>query len=132
MGQPAGEMAWRISVGATGDPAMNSIHRLGLTIAGVVAALVVAGALVVQGYASAQSAAAQASAAQQAATAASTPMATLAPETIYVNPAPTPGTVTITRTAQPIVQSGSGATTPAIQIVVPGSGRGDDGGGGDD
>jgi hypothetical protein len=45
---------------------MNSIHRIGLTIAGVAGALTMVGALAVQGYAS-DVAAAQAAAAPQAA-----------------------------------------------------------------
>ena len=42
--------------------AMNSIHRLGVTIAGLATVLTVAGAFVAQGYVAAQQASAQATA----------------------------------------------------------------------
>jgi hypothetical protein len=80
---------------------MNMIHRLGLTISGVVALLVVVGVFVVQGYTNAQADAAQADAAQAAAQqtaaqatpspgASADPTGTVEPLTIYVEPMPTP------------------------------------------
>ena len=101
---------------------MNSIHRIGLAIAGVVAALTVASALVVTGYMRARAVADQAPLSQTAttgATGAASPAFTLPPETIYVNPAPTP--VTITQTAPP----GAQATPPVFR---PGGRRGRDSG----
>jgi hypothetical protein len=97
---------------------MRSIHRVGLTIAGIVAALAVAGAFVVDGYLSAQTAAAQATAAQQAATAAATLQPTLDPQTIYIQPAATPPVLT-----QP--------SPPVLQPIPPFRVEGGDDGGGD-
>ena len=91
---------------------MNSIHRMGLTIAGVATALTVAGAFVAQGYSAAQQARAQSDSATTAVTIAATP--TLPPQIFYVNPAPTPA-------APPAAQP-----APVIHVVVPGFG--DDGG----
>jgi hypothetical protein len=113
---------------------MNSIHRIGLTIAGVAGALTMAGALAIQGYASDQ-AAAQATPAQQAA--AETQGATgptadptaLDPETVYVNPAPTPAVITVIQTAPP-TRTRRQANPPVIHIIVPGYGEGDGGDGG--
>ncbi len=101
---------------------MNSIHRVGLAIAGVVAALTVASALAVTGYTRARAVADQAPLSQistTGATGAASPASPLPPETIYVNPAPTP--VTITQTAPPSAQ----ATPPVFRL---GGRRGRDGG----
>ncbi|HEX7591512.1 MAG TPA: hypothetical protein VF375_06125 [Candidatus Limnocylindrales bacterium] len=77
---------------------MNSIHRIGLTVAGIVTASVVAGAFVVDGYTSAIATQNQSQNAADAATqvpATDTPSATsLEPTVIYVRPAPTPTTTT--------------------------------------
>ncbi len=87
---------------------MKSIHRVGVTIAGLATAATVAGAFVLQGYSSAQAAAQQANA--QAAQATSS----LAPEIVYVRPVPTPQTQT-----QPPVEP------PPIIQIVPGTGDDD-------
>ncbi|MFI5259514.1 MAG: hypothetical protein ACHQ01_07905 [Candidatus Limnocylindrales bacterium] len=112
---------------------MNSIHRGGLMVAAIVAVLTVLGAFVVDGYVSAMNAAAQATASEQAVTlssmAAPTASPTLEPETIYVEPVPTPAVIKVTRTAKPIVRTGPAPTAPVIHIVVPGPTGGDDGGG---
>jgi hypothetical protein len=101
---------------------MNSIHRIGLTIAGVATAAVISGAFVIQGYVGAQQAQAQATA---QATAADTPgaTATLPPQTIYVNPVPSPETIHVTQTAPPLT-----GKPPVIHVIVPSVGGGDDGG----
>jgi hypothetical protein len=94
---------------------MSSIHRAGLAIASLVTVATVAGAYGVRGYVAAQDAAATAS---PAALAAADPTVdpTLAPETIYVNPLPTPQIVQATQTAQP------GTTPRYVHVFVPGSG----------
>lgn len=95
---------------------MNTIHRAGLTIAGLATAVVVAGAFVAQGYAAAQQAI------PSVAPVAAAP--TLGPEIVYMNPAPTPALVRVTQTAQP------GATPPVVHVIVPS--KGDDGSEGSD
>jgi hypothetical protein len=126
---------------------MNTIHRVGLTIAGVVALLVVGGAFVVQGYTSAQADAAQAAAAQQTPWPTSTTDASLDPVTVYIEPAPTQPPVVVTKPAPPVAVSRPDPTPapptpapptqpdptpPVIHIIVPSpSGHGDDGGGDD-
>jgi hypothetical protein len=95
--------------------AMNSIHRVGVTIAGVATAVVVAGAFVAQGYAAAQQAQQQAT---QAATAQALTGASTVPQIVYVNPQPTPQQTMLQATLPP---------PPVIHVVVPGYG-GDDGG----
>jgi hypothetical protein len=100
---------------------VSSIHRTGLTIAGLATAVVVGGVFVAQGYVAAQDAAARAtSQASAAATASATP--TLGPETVYVNPVPSPAIIHVTQTAPPVR-----GNPPVIHIVVPTRG-GDDGG----
>ena len=116
---------------------MNSIHRVGATIAGAVAILMVAGALLVEGYVSTRTAAAQPTPTQIAATDAPTDAATatpsLEPQTIYIQPGPSPEVVTITQTAPPVIQSKPLAPPPVIHVIVPAPpGTGDDGGPGDD
>ena len=64
--------------------AMNSIHRIALTIAGIATAVTVAGAFVVQGYVAAQQAQTQATAM------ATTAATTLPTQIVYINPAPIP------------------------------------------
>jgi len=95
---------------------MSSIHRTGLAIAGAVAALTVTGAMAIEGLSSSQTPGAQTT--QQVATDASAAGASLPPEIIYVNPAPTPGTVTITQTAPPVAH-----------VIVPAPAGSDDNGG---
>ena len=109
---------------------MNSIHRVGLTIAGVVAILTQAGALLVEGYLSTRTAAAAPTASPVVATDSPTDPATarpsLEPQTIYIQPVPTPAIVTVTKTAPPVVVSKPKAPPPVIHVVVtapPGSGE---------
>jgi hypothetical protein len=112
---------------------MNSIHRIGLTIAGFAGALTMAGALAVQGYANDMSAAQATAAPQAAAQARSNPTAdptALDPETIYINPAPAPSIITFTITPPPS-RTRRAPKPPVIHIIVPSSG-GDDGGEGGD
>jgi hypothetical protein len=109
---------------------MNSIHRIGLTIAGVAGALTMVGALAVQGYAN-DVAAAQATVAPQAAgtqapTDPTTDPTALDPETIYINPAPAPSIITVTITPPPS-KTRRQPKPPVVHIIVPSSG-GDDGG----
>jgi hypothetical protein len=88
--------------------AMNSIHRVGVTIAGLATVATVTGAFVVQGYLSALHTGAKAT--QQASvtsdvttdptmdpTAQATP--DLGPQTIYINPVPTPHVIHVTKPA---------------------------------
>jgi hypothetical protein len=102
---------------------MNSIHRVGLTIAGLATTALVAGVFVVQGYISAQQAATTATA--SAATASPDPTATpsLAPQTIYIDPVPTPSVISITQTAPPAPNR----KPPVVHVVVPSTGGDDDG-----
>jgi hypothetical protein len=94
--------------------AMNSIHRLGVTIAGLATVLTVAGAFVAQGYVAAQQASAQATAEATAQAAAS------APQIVYINPMPT---------APPAPPTPSPEPQQVIHVIV--GGGGDDGGGDD-
>jgi len=136
---------------------MSTIHRVGLTIAGVVALLVVGGAFVVQGYTGAQAdaaraAAGQATAAQQTASPTSTTDASLDPVTVYVEPMPTQPAVGIANPAPAVVVPGPGPaqpqttpaqptpaqptdpqpTPPVIHIIVPSPSGHEDGNGGKD
>lgn len=113
---------------------MNQIHRLGLTIAGVVTGLLVGGAFVVQGYVGAQSAIVGPTV-SPAPTDSPTSTPTIEPQTIYINPVPTPATVTIVKRAAPppvqVTPQPTPAPTPSpIHVVVPGP-TGDDRGGDD-
>ena len=103
--------------------AMNSIHRIGVTIAGFATVATVAGAFGVRSYVAGRDAAAQATA-QVAVAAASTtdPTASLVPQTIYVNPLPTPPVIHVVQTAPP------GGRPRIIHVVVPGAGGEHDGG----
>jgi hypothetical protein len=111
----------------------NSIHRIGLAIAGVIAILTVAGVFIVDGYNAARTSAALAAASRQAATYASTrtatatatptptasatPTPTLEPEIVYVNPAPTPAVIRVVRQAPPVVPVAPPAAPPTTQSV---------------
>jgi hypothetical protein len=97
---------------------MNSIHRVGLTIAGLTTTVLVAGVFVAQGYVSAQPEA-QATA-QATATPTPDPTATLEPQTIYIDPVPTPSVISVVQTPPPTKQK-----PPVVRVVVPPAG-GDD------
>jgi hypothetical protein len=102
---------------------MNSIHRLGITIAGMVALLTIAGAVIIQGLTT--GAVAQANAPEQPPsdpTAADT--ASIAPVTVYINPVPTPAVITVIHTPKPTRRTPR--ATPKI-VVVPGGGDGEGG-----
>ena len=99
---------------------MNSIHRLGATIAALAAVATVAGGFFIQGYATAQQVAAEATNAGPT-NAVAGPTASLGPEIVYVNPVPPPQVVNVTQTQPP------GSPPPVIHVVVPSVG-GDDGG----
>jgi hypothetical protein len=101
--------------------AMNSIHRMGVTVATVATFATVAGALVAQGYVAARQATVQAPA--TIAAPAATP--TLGPEIVYVNPVPAPQVIHVTQTQPPA------APPPVVHVVVPTVG-GDDNQGSDD
>jgi hypothetical protein len=88
---------------------VNTIHRAGLTIAGLSTAVLVAGAFVAQGYVAAMQAV------PTAVTAAATP--TLGPEIVYVNPAPTPAVIQVSQTAPPAGQP------PVIHVIVAAAGE---------
>ena len=131
---------------------MNTIHRVGLTIAGVVALLVVGGAFVVQGYTgakadAARAAAAQAAAAQQTASPTATTDASLDPVTVYVEPMPTQPAVAVGNPAPAVAVSRPDPTPapptpaqatdpqptpPVIHIIVPSPSGHEDDRGGDD
>ena len=103
---------------------MNSIHRLGITIAGMVALVTIAGAVIIQGLTT--GGVAQANAPEQPTsdpTAADT--ASLAPVTVYINPVPTPQVITVIHTPKPTRRPPR--AKPKI-VVVPG---GDENGGGE-
>jgi hypothetical protein len=95
---------------------MNHIHRIGLAVAAAMASLTVMAAVAIQGSTSAPlpaqaTAAQQAAAETPAATEAATDPATLSPETIYVQPAPTPAIVKVTRTTPPAPRATPAPTT---------------------
>jgi hypothetical protein len=107
---------------------MNSIHRTGLAIAGVVALLVLASAVLIQSYVAGGSAQAAASPSPEATdTATATDATALDPETVYINPVPTAAIITVVHTPKPTHRR---PAAPPIHIVVPGP-TGDDGGGDD-
>jgi hypothetical protein len=105
---------------------MNQIHRIGLSVAGVAAALTVAGALVMDGYVTAGKDLAQATASQQDPTAittvgpAASPTPSVDPLTIYVRPAPIPPVTHVTKPA-PVVtlRPAPAVTPPVIHVIVP-------------
>jgi hypothetical protein len=104
---------------------MNSIHRIGVTIASLATVATLGGALVAQGYLAAQQAAAAATAQANAISNGMVdPTAVLGPETVYVNPASSPSVIRVTQTAPPV------GNPPVIHIVVPAPGGepGDNGG----
>jgi hypothetical protein len=99
---------------------MNSIHRIGLTVAGMVTALVVAGAFVVDGYTSAIATQNQmaADAASQAPTDSPSP-APLEPTIVYVRAAPTPTPKPVPAAPQ-VVSGGRAVQQPApVNTVNP-------------
>ena len=106
---------------------MNSIHRTGVAIAGLMAMAVMATAVFLQGGGS-RDTVAQAAAADPAAYAPTSDPTSLDTQTIYVNPVPTPKVVTVVHTPPPGKRAK--ATQQVIHIVVPGP-TGDDGGGDD-
>jgi hypothetical protein len=106
---------------------MNSIHRVGLTIATLATVATVAGSLVVQGYVSAEQAAAQAAAAPATVAAATDSQA---PLIVYVNPMPTTPAVVPAVPAVPAVDAlpAIPAQQPrVIHVIVPSTGGDDDG-----
>jgi hypothetical protein len=113
---------------------MNQIHRIGLGVAGVAAALTVAGALVMDGYVTAGKDLAQVTASQQDPTAittvepAASPTPSVGPLTIYVRPAPIPPVTHVTKPAPvvtlrpvpPVTGTPAPAVTPpVIHVIVP-------------
>jgi hypothetical protein len=98
---------------------MNSIHRIGLTVAGVATALVVAGAFVVDGYTSAMATQNQAAAdaATQAPATDSPSPEPLQPTIVYVRPAPTPTGTAAKGSALRVV--GAGAANQPAPVVTP-------------
>lgn len=104
---------------------MNSIHRIGLTIAGLVTGTAIAAAFVADGYISAHQTAAAVAAATAGQSATADATGTLGPETVYVRPAPSPSVIQVTQTATPGAQ-------PVIHVIVPGGGEPEDNESGDD
>jgi hypothetical protein len=109
-----------------GDPAMNTIQRVGLVVSGAAAVLTVGAALVVQGYTGALETA-QAAVPVPTAAPTDTPAAepSLDPSVIYVLPQATPPIITITTTAPP-VKAAVPAAPPVIHVIVPAPPGGDD------
>ncbi|HEX7543203.1 MAG TPA: hypothetical protein VF361_00180 [Candidatus Limnocylindrales bacterium] len=114
---------------------MSTIHRAGVTIAGLAASLTIAGAFVAQGYVAAQNSApkptdiAQTTAAQTASAPTDPAQQT---ETIYVNPVPSASVVHVVQTAPPAPLAPA-VNPPVIHVVVAGGGEPGDGSGqGDD
>jgi cytoskeletal protein RodZ len=103
---------------------MNSIHRVGLGIAGLVAVLVMAVAVFVQGSIGGSTAQAQAPDQNSSDSAAATDATALDPETIYINPVPTAPVITVIHTPRPARRK---AAAPVIHVIVP-SQTSDDGG----
>ena len=115
---------------------MNSIHRIGVALAGLATVATVGGAVVAQGYLAAQDEAARNAAAANAMVnvdptadptteATPDPTVSLDPETIYINPMPTPPVIKIT--APPVKKP------PVVHVVTPARTppplwQGDDGG----
>jgi hypothetical protein len=94
---------------------MNSIHRVGITLAGVVTALTVAGVFVVDGYANAM--AKDQTAANGATESAGTPAAegSTGPTIIYVRPSTSDPAVSPARGGAP----GAGTTLPPTARPTP-------------
>jgi hypothetical protein len=122
----AGRLDKNRTTGAAGmtdqEIAMNSIHRVGLTIASVATVATIAGAFVMQGYVAAQQAAAQTAAAApaQSISQPAADTATTAPQIVYITaqpPAATPAPIVASAQQQPAI----------IHVVVPGP-VGDDNG----
>ena len=105
---------------------MNSIHRTGVAIAGLMAIAVMATAVFLQG--GARDTVTQAAAADPAAYAPTSDPTSLDTQTIYVNPAETPKVVTVVHTPPPGKRAKP--TQQVIHITVPAPG-GDDGEGDD-
>jgi hypothetical protein len=112
-----------------GGQLMNSIHRIGLVIAGLATAVAVGGAFVVQGYVAAQRAVASAAPPAAAANVVTTPDPTaspsLDPQIVYVAPVPSPVTITVPGPAKPGAKTPAStpnvpaATPPIIHVIVP-------------
>jgi hypothetical protein len=107
---------------------LSTVHRAGVTIAGLAAALTIAGAFVAQGYVAAQNSAPKPTDSAQTTAAPTDPAQQT--ETIYVNPVPSASVVHVVQTAPPA------PNPPAIHVVVagggePGEGSGQDGQGDD-
>jgi hypothetical protein len=94
---------------------LSTIHRAGVTIAGLAASLTIAGALVAQGYVAAKKSVST-PAAVQTTTAATDPAQKT--ETIYVNPVPSAPVVHVVQTAPPV-----GSPAVIHQIVAGGGGE---------
>jgi hypothetical protein len=100
-----------------------SIHRAGLAIAALTVVVAVGGFFVADGYLSARRTASTGPTGPITSTAAPTPTAagTLAPEVVYVRPAPSPKVIHVTRTAPP-------APPQIVHVTVPTvGGEGSDG-----
>ena len=98
---------------------MSTIHRAGVTIAGLAATLTIAGAFVAQGYVAAQQSALRSTDTSQTTAAPTAPAQQT--ETIYVNPVPSASVVHVVQTAPPA------ANPPVIHVVVAGGGEPGDG-----
>ncbi len=92
---------------------MSTIHRAGVTIAGLAAALTIAGALVAQGYVAAKKSVSPPGAVQTTAAATAPAQKT---ETVYVNPVPSAPIVHVVQTAPPV------GNPPVIHQIVAGGG----------
>jgi hypothetical protein len=107
---------------------MGSIHRIAVTIAGLLTAAAIAGVFVVQGYVSAQEASpAPTIQATTDATAEATASPTLDPQVIYINPVPTPKVINVTKPARPVK-----AKPPVVHVIVPSPTEHEDDGESDD
>jgi hypothetical protein len=99
---------------------LSTIHRAGVTIAGLAAALTIAGAFVAQGYVAARQTAPRSTGTIQATAAPINPAQQT--ETVYVNPVPSAPVIHVVQTAP------AAANPPVIHQIVAGGGEhGDDG-----
>jgi hypothetical protein len=94
---------------------LSTIHKAGVTIAGLAATLTIAGAFVAQGYVAARQNAPRSTATVQTTAAPTDPAQQT--ETIYVNPVPSASVVHVVQTAPPL------ANPPVIHQVVAGGGE---------
>jgi hypothetical protein len=93
----------------------HSVHRVGLVVAVLAAVVTIGGYFAVDGYLNAHAPSAVTLSADVAGWPATAPGGALAPEVVYVRPAPSPQVIHVTQTATP-------APRQVVRVVVPNAG----------